>query len=148
MAVRNAQAEWVAFFNVASPSTLASLVADFGSVSPAHPESPMAILRDEVLEVLIANVGEAEAHKLIDAASGVRLSPVEMFEQALSRLNLGWLVTISHDKADVVVRTGLRGAEPVADVVASKLEAAGFDEATFEAVNLCDGVVVVTPLVG
>lgn len=139
-----------AFFSAAGPLTLASLVADVDDLSDESFSPAVKFLRDEAKDRLVANVGEAEACELIGKVRGDKplLSPVEMLARALSNCRMGWSVAVSNDRASVVVRAGVLSSEPVASLVAAELEEAGFDAATFEAVDLCDGVVVVTPLVG
>lgn len=138
------------FFSVAGPLTLASLVADVADLSDESFTPAVKFLRDEAKDRLVANVGEAEACELIGKARGDQplLSPVEMLDRALDRCGMGWAVSPSSDKSCVVVRAGSKSGDPTSLLVKDELEEAGFDEATFDCVNLCDGVVVVTPLVG
>jgi len=57
-----------AFFEIASPATLASLIADIES--SGRNWGPFGVLRLQALSLLVANVGDAKARFMIDAACG------------------------------------------------------------------------------
>ena len=58
------------FFFFASPTTLASLIADIDQVDTIAPDA--VALRESCVLALVANVGDSEAIEMIEAAGGER----------------------------------------------------------------------------
>jgi len=57
------------FWDIASPTTLASLIADIEAAGYCDHDQAFR-LRGDAIDALVANVGEAEADELIAAAAG------------------------------------------------------------------------------